>query len=107
MSMFEDHQRRRIHDAIDDLERALGITGHVGPGYRYIVISDTDHQVLVDWAVDEGWKRDHAQPDSIFAGIPLVTAPDWTCDPGAVAWLRFRTIATQRVARLLRRRIRR
>lgn len=84
--------------AVDGLEAGLGVTGHADLERGRIVVSESDAATLRGLAVFPVELYGHR--DQVF-GIPLVTAPDWTCDPASVAWCRF--VARLWVALRLRR----
>lgn len=86
---------------LDALIMFYGIRGYRTPDYwpgSGLIVSESDLEVL----------RIHADPRpewgpraSPFYGLPVFTAPDWTCEPDLVALARF--VATLRRHRWYRR----
>lgn len=102
-TMLRAARLARVCDAIDDLEQHVGVTGHVGTDASCIVVSESDYEVMKEWAKSRLPITGTTSAASTLLGIPIVTAPDWTCDEAAVAWLRLRARAARPFRRLLRR----
>ncbi|WP_374978116.1 hypothetical protein ACEYYH_10570 [Microbacterium trichothecenolyticum] len=64
-------------------------------------MSESDYAVMRDYARAQLTRPTGVDIQTV-TGIPVVTAPDWTCDEFAVAWLRLRVHLERPFRRLLR-----
>lgn len=92
-----------IAEAINQLHAFYGITAYEHP--HGIVVSETDWATLSEIAARDRAARPHlaySGLDRPFFGIPIFTAPDWTCDPYLLAQARLiATLARHRWFRIL------
>jgi hypothetical protein len=83
---------RNAPHAIEDLKDMTGVTAYGPNRHGHLVIAESD-VVRIDHAthglVSISTATDFTPSSIGFRGIPITTAPDWACNPLAVAHARM------------------
>lgn len=86
---------------IKDVETEFAVTLHPGRRQSQVVVSASDYEWLLV-ALERYDPLARGYYTGLGGELDVIVAPDWTCDPARVAWLRLVVVTTRPIRRLVR-----